>query len=72
MERFSDMGRYAQFHMTYLGFDFLEVLTGKLYTKGIFWDKFREVAEELPIGETPSVVPHKFILKKRPKLNEPN
>jgi len=38
---------YAKFHFTYLRWDFQEISTGKQYTKGEFWDCFRETAEDL-------------------------
>lgn len=35
---------YAKFHFKCLGFNFQENETGKIYTKGEFWDTFRDAA----------------------------
>lgn len=38
------MSPYAKFHFKYLGYNFKNKLTGKIYTKGVFWDQFRQTA----------------------------
>jgi hypothetical protein len=35
---------YAKFHLEFIGYRFQEIMTGKVYTKGEFWDEFRHTA----------------------------
>ena len=58
---------YYKFHSTYLGYDFRNVITGKLYSKGMFWDSFRGLAENLFLDPERPEPPPGFILQKRPK-----
>jgi len=61
---------YYKFHSTYLGYDFRRVSTGKLYTKGSFWDNFRKLAVNLHLDKDRPETPAGFILLKRPKEKE--
>ena len=38
------MSPYGKFHFKYLGFNFKDKQTGKIYRKGEFWDSFRATA----------------------------
>jgi hypothetical protein len=39
---------YAKYHLKYLNFEFKEIKTDKVFTKGEFWDKFNKIALSLP------------------------
>jgi hypothetical protein len=41
------LSEYGKFHFKCLGFNFQDVLNGKIYTKGDFWDSFRAKAESI-------------------------
>jgi len=61
---------YYKFHSAYLGYDFRRVSTGRLYTKGSFWDNFRVLAENLHLNPERPECPKGFILLKRPKPDD--
>jgi len=69
------MSKYGQYHLKYLGFNFKSIATGKIYSKGDFWDCYRKLAESLPVNnlmETP-ICPSGFFLVDFPHIwNEPN
>lgn len=44
IESIDEISKYGKFHFTYLGYEFKEISSGKIYSKGLFWDLFRDIA----------------------------
>ncbi len=58
---------YGKFHMTYLSYDFKRISTGKVYSKGDFWDRFTGLATGLHLDPKHPEAPTGFILFLRPE-----
>ena len=61
---------YYRYHSSYLGYDFQNLLTGKMLTKGEFWEDFNSTARVLPTNidkDAKPITPSGFKLVERPK-----
>jgi len=65
------MSPYAKFHFKYLGYNFKNILTGRIYTKGEFWDCFKEkaLANSKKEGKGIPTTPDGFELVKYKSIN---
>jgi hypothetical protein len=68
--QFNELSQYAKFHFKYLGYDMQSLSTGMVYTKGIFWDKFRSIAVKYSDFSNKPKAPQGFALSHRITPNE--
>jgi len=68
---YNTLSTYGRFHFRYLGYDFQSIATGAVYTKGLFYDKFRILAISVSNYDckTKLNAPKGFVLTKSNQTN---
>jgi hypothetical protein len=65
VKEIDSLSPYGKFHLTYLGYDFKRISSGKVYAKGEFWDHFNDLAKGLHLDKRNPKAPLGFTLHPR-------